>query len=220
MQINVLQHTPNEGPGAIALWAQQHQHQLYIYHPYQFGVLPTVTETEMLVILGGPQSVNDDLPWISAERRLIKELLQRNVPIFGVCFGAQQLAKVFGSQITLAPVKEVGWAPVYLQDKALVQLPEKMTVLHWHQETFSLPVGAQRLFTSDLVLEQGFWCQQNVIGLQFHLETLASNVREIVINDGQYTQGSQLAQTPQMILAQPIPAENQQVLFQLLDLIN
>ncbi len=30
MRINVLQHTPNEGPGAIALWAQQHQHQLYI----------------------------------------------------------------------------------------------------------------------------------------------------------------------------------------------
>ncbi|ATO56152.1 GMP synthase [Loigolactobacillus coryniformis subsp. coryniformis] len=220
MRINVLQHTPNEGPGAIALWAQQHQHQLYIYHPYQFGILPTVTETEMLVILGGPQSVNDDLPWISAERRLIKELLQRNVPIFGVCFGAQQLAKVFGSQITMAPVKEVGWAPVYLQDKALAQLPEKMTVLHWHQETFSLPVGAQRLFASDLVPEQGFRYQQNVIGLQFHLETLASNVREIVLNDGQYTQGSQLAQTPQMILAQPIPAENQQVLFQLLDLIN
>lgn len=46
MRINVLQHTPNEGPGAILSWAAAHEHQVFIYHPYQFGQLPMAAETE------------------------------------------------------------------------------------------------------------------------------------------------------------------------------
>lgn len=75
MRINVLQHTPNEGPGVISEWAHQRGHEIYVYHPAQFNKLPTADETDMLVILGGPMSPNDDLPWIAKERQLIKELL-------------------------------------------------------------------------------------------------------------------------------------------------
>ena len=71
MRINVLQHTPNEGPGAIAEWADRNNHEMYIYHPYQFGNLPTVDQTDFLVILGGPMSPNDDLPWIKREQDLL-----------------------------------------------------------------------------------------------------------------------------------------------------
>ncbi|MFD0896533.1 type 1 glutamine amidotransferase [Loigolactobacillus binensis] len=219
MRINVLQHTSNEGPGAIRIWAHRRQHQLYIYHPDQFGILPSAATTDMLVLLGGPQSVNDNLPWIAAERRLLQQLLARQVPIFGVCFGAQQISKALGGEIKSAATKEVGWAPIYLQ-ATMLSLPAKLTVLHWHQETFTLPQNAQRLFASRLFANQGFIYQQNVVGLQFHLETLAENVREIVVNDGQYTVGSALNQTPQAILDFPVPAENQRVLFQLLDRIS
>ncbi|MCO6530065.1 type 1 glutamine amidotransferase, partial [Lactobacillus sp.] len=107
MIINVLQHTPNEGPGSIEAWAKQHHHDFYVYHPYQFGILPTAQQTDFLVILGGPMSPNDDLPWIAQERQLIKELLDKDVPILGVCYGAQQIAKTLGCQIKKAPVKEV-----------------------------------------------------------------------------------------------------------------
>ncbi|MGL6207853.1 MAG: type 1 glutamine amidotransferase, partial [Lactobacillus panisapium] len=71
MIVNVLQHTPNEGPGSIQKWAHLHHHEFYVYHPYQFGILPTAEETDFLVILGGPMSPNDDLPWIKQERQLI-----------------------------------------------------------------------------------------------------------------------------------------------------
>jgi GMP synthase - Glutamine amidotransferase domain len=81
MRINVLQHTPNEGPGSIASWAFSRGHEFFVYHPYFFdGVLPKASETDLLIILGGPMSPNDELPWISKERELIKELLKTNKP--------------------------------------------------------------------------------------------------------------------------------------------
>lgn len=89
MRINVLQHTPNEGPGSIQRWSQLHHHEMYIYHPYRFGHLPSADETDMLVILGGPMSPNDDLPWIKEERKLVNQLLAEDKPIFGACYGAQ-----------------------------------------------------------------------------------------------------------------------------------
>lgn len=70
MRINVLQHTPNEGPGSIQEWSKQHGHEMYIYHPYQFnGVLPSADETDMLIILGGPMSPNDDIDWMYIDQR-------------------------------------------------------------------------------------------------------------------------------------------------------
>lgn len=218
MRINVLQHTPNEGPGAIKAWSQAHGHQMYVYHPYQFnGVLPSAAETDLLIILGGPMSPNDDLPWIKQERQLIRQLLDRNVPMFGTCYGAQQIAKVLGAPVTAAPAKEVGWAPVYLQSHVIPQLPEQLTALHWHQEMFGIPDGAELLFSSDLVRNQGFVFGHEAIGLQFHFEPEADDVREIVVNDGQYAADSALHQTPVDILAAPVPAENRQVMFRLLD---
>lgn len=219
MRINVLQHTPNEGPGAIKTWAHAHKHPLYTYHPAQFGVLPSATETDLLVILGGPMSPNDDLPWIATERQLITDLLAQHKPIFGACFGAQQIAKVLGAPVTTAPAKEVGWAPVYRQATTIPNLPATLTVLHWHGDMFGIPADAQKLFASKLVPNQGFIYRQNVVGLQFHVEPLADNLREIVINDGAYALDSALQQTPQSILSHGVPVENQQVTFQILDFI-
>lgn len=218
MRVNILQHTPNEGPGAIKTWAQAHNHEVYTYHPYQFDKLPTAAETDLLIILGGPMSPNDDLDWIIAERLLIKTLMTQNKPIFGACFGAQQIVKSLGYQITKGP-KEVGWAPVYLQSDKITGLPKQLMALHWHEETFEIPEGADLLFSSDLLVNQGFVIGQRIIGLQFHFEPQADDVREIVVNDGAYTKDNLLQQTPAMILKTPVPKENQQVMFQLLDYI-
>ena len=220
MRINVLQHTPNEGPGAIQAWADEREHEFYVYHPYQFGSLPTAEKTDLLVILGGPMSPNDDLPWIKQERALIKQLLAQHKPIFGACYGAQQIAKTLGYQIGKAPHKEVGWAPVYRQSTAVPGIPEKLDALHWHEEMFEVPYEAQLLFSSDLVKNQGFLLGDNVIGLQFHFEPLADNVREMAVNDDQYPlEHNDLHQTPQEIIDHGVPAENKRVMFSLLDFI-
>lgn len=219
MRINVLQHTPNEGPGMIADWAHAHGHTMYVYHPYQFGVLPTADETEMLVILGGPMSPNDDLPWIKQERRLIQQLLDRNVPLFGACYGAQQIVKTLGYPVTKAPAKEVGWAPVYRQSTVIPGIPTSLSVLHWHEEMFAVPDEATLLFSSDRVANQGFVFNHRIVGLQFHFEPAADNIREMVVNDGRYIAGSALKQTTAEILQTPVPSQNQQVLNTILDYI-
>ncbi|WP_313540831.1 type 1 glutamine amidotransferase, partial [Enterococcus sp.] len=210
------------GPGAIMDWAKTYGHEVFIYHPYHFnGVLPLADETDFLVILGGPMSPNDPLPWISEERSLILALIKQNKPIFGACYGAQQIVKALGYAVTKAPHKEVGWAPVYLESSVIPQLPDQMTVLHWHEEMFEIPNDAQRLFRSDLVANQGFILNQRIIGLQFHFEPLVENVREMVINDGAYAADSKnaLQQDPAAILMQEVPAENKRILYRLLDFI-
>ncbi|MQS43891.1 type 1 glutamine amidotransferase [Companilactobacillus mishanensis] len=220
MRINVLQHTPNEGPGSIQLWSQQHGHEMYIYHPYQFGgVLPTAEETDMLVILGGPMSPNDDLDWVKQERKLIAEMLKQNKPMFGACYGAQQISKTLGYPVSKAPAKEVGWAPIYLKSEAVSGIPKKLTALHWHEEMFEVPDEAELLFSSDLVKNQGFVLNHKIVGLQFHFEPMPDNVREMVVNDFPYIEGSKLNQTAQDILDYPVPGENQEVMFRILDYI-
>lgn len=220
MRINVLQHTPNEGPGTIQEWSRDHGHEMYIYHPYQFGNLPTADETDMLIILGGPMSPNDDLTWIKQERVLIQQLLEAHKPIFGACYGAQQIAKTLGYAIKKAPHKEVGWAPVYLKSDIIPNIPEKLTALHWHEEMFEVPEQADLLFSSDLVKNQGFVMNGNVIGLQFHFEPTADNVREIAVNDDQYPlDHNDLNQTGNEIIQHGVPAENKRVMYRLLDFI-
>jgi len=217
MRVNVLQHTPNEGPGMITDWIHAHGHTMYVYHPYQFGQLPTADETDMLVILGGPMSPNDDLPWIKQERVLIQQLLDRDTPMFGACYGAQQITKTLGYPVTKAPAKEVGWAPVYRQSTIISDLQAELNVLHWHEEMFAIPAAATLLFSSAAVKNHGFVMNHRVAGLQFHFEPQADNVREMVVNDGAYVAGSVLKQSATEIMQTPVPEENRQALFAILD---
>lgn len=220
MKINVLQHTPNEGPGSIEKWANEHNAEFYVYHPATFGKLPTADETDMLVILGGPMSPNDDFPWIKQERELIKELAQEHKPMFCACFGAQQISMAFGGEVSDAKYKEVGWAPVYLKNHEIPGIPDKLTALHWHQQMFSIPEGGKLLFSSDLLENQGFLLGDNIVGLQFHFEPMEDNLREIAINDSSYPDDNNaLKQNASEIIAHGVPAENKDVMFTILDYI-
>ncbi|MCT4486826.1 type 1 glutamine amidotransferase [Levilactobacillus parabrevis] len=219
MRVNILQHTPEEGPGAIRIWAHARGHQVYVYHPAQHGKLPSAAETDLLVVLGGPISPNDDAPWIAAERYLMREVMVAHKPIFGACFGAQQIAKLLGATVSPAPVKEVGWAPVTRQADVIPGLPAQLKVLHWHQDMFALPDGATRLFASEQIQNQGLVVNDNVVGLQFHLEVTEDNVHAMVVNDGDYVADSVLHQTVQSIETTPVPDENRAAMFQILDYI-
>lgn len=222
MRINILQHTPNEGPGSIASWALSRGHDFVVYHPYFFeGVLPKASETDLLVILGGPMSPNDDLPWIKTERILIRELIEAGKPIFGACYGAQQVAKTLGAKIMKSPYKEVGWAEVTRQVNIIPNMPEKIPVLHWHEEMFEIPDKGQLLFSSHLVKNQGYLYKNNVVGLQFHLEPRQSDVNEVVINDFSYSlKNNALKQSSQDILNQIVPLTNQDAMYSILDFIS
>lgn len=161
MRINVLQHTPNEGPGAIADWAHQHGHELYIYHPATMGTkLPKAANTDLLVLLGGPQSVEDHDDWILEERALIANMMEVGKPVLGICFGMQQIGKVMGAQIVKGR-KEAGWGMIERQDEVIPGLPIALTAFHWHQEQcyFELPLFAKlkpSIITSTLLNKQSW----------------------------------------------------------------
>lgn len=184
MHIEVLQHVSQEGPEAIATWAEIGGHDLHITHLYRGDALPDSRNCDLLVIMGGPMGVHDEdeYPWLADEKRYISEMLTRETHILGVCLGAQLLAGVLGGEVTPAPEKEIGWFPIQtLQHTSDVfeGFPDKLTVLHWHGDTFTLPTHAEWIAQSHACPMQAFDYRGQAVGLQFHLEMTPEGLEKI-----------------------------------------
>ena len=133
----------------------------------------------LVVILGAPESANDDLPYLKAEQELIKNSVGKNVPVLGICLGSQLIAKTFGAKVYPGPKKEIGFyndLQISNPSPFFDNFDNPFTVFHWHGDTFDLPVGAVRLVSSKDYLNQAFQ-YKSAIGLQFHME-----VNESMIN--------------------------------------
>lgn len=218
MKIAILQHVDFEGPAEIENWCRQTRTEYKIYRIFQGDTLPNAVETDFLVILGGPMSVLDDLPWLEQERQLIRTFISQGKPVFGVCLGGQQIAKALGAAIFQGEFREAGWLPIRTMKSTTVgDLPEELVVFHWHGEQFGLPEGAERLFVSAVCPNQGFVYNGNVIGLQFHFESTQESIECILQNDAAFLDGSAYTQTAAKIRKQPIPAGNRELLYRLLD---
>lgn len=138
---------------------------------------------DLLVLLGGPLSVNDtaDYPFLVPELQLIKQHIQQGKPVLGLCLGAQLIARAYDCRVYPMERKEVGWSPLEAtaagQQHALRHLTLKgLEVLHFHGETFELPQGAELLASTPLCAHQAFSVGPRVLGLQFHPEVTASGL--------------------------------------------
>ncbi|MGD2106271.1 MAG: type 1 glutamine amidotransferase [Nitrosopumilaceae archaeon] len=129
-------------------------------------------EYSMVIILGAPESANDDFLYLQKEQELIKKNVEKETPLLGICLGSQLIAKTFGGQVYSGPKKEIGFY------KDLVAEPNSnlfsgfenpFTVFHWHGDTFDLPDGAIRLVHSEIYPNQAFQ-YKSAVGLQFHME--------------------------------------------------
>ena len=133
----------------------------------------------LAVILGAPESANDDLPYLREEQKLIKNYVAENIPVLGICLGSQLIAKTFGAKVFSGPRKEIGfYDDLKISDDSsfFSGFRNPFTVFHWHGDTFDLPKDAIRLASSEHYLNQAFQ-YKSAIGLQFHLE-----VNEEMIN--------------------------------------
>jgi GMP synthase-like glutamine amidotransferase len=180
----VLQHVPHEGPGALAAAIRETGADAHVVRVDNGDEVPlpgAVGVIAGLVVMGGPMGVYDDLPWLEAERTLIRAAFEAGRPVLGVCLGAQQLAAALGAEVVTGPepecgVGEVHLTPAALSDPVFGAAPTPLPCVHWHRDTFSLPEGAVRLAGNEAYENQAFRVGARAYGLQFHVEVTGSLV--------------------------------------------
>ena len=206
MHAVILQHHPIEGPGSLAPWLAVHAASTQIVHLYAGEDCPNPETVDLLLILGGPMSVNDEgeFSWLRAEKAFIRQVIDRHRPVLGICLGSQLIASVLGAKVRANPEKEIGWLPIegIANAGAPISLPTT-TVFHWHGETFDLPVGAILLARSQACAHQAFLYREKVLALQFHLETTPELVRDFVATGQDELVSAPYIQSPQAILEAP-----------------
>jgi GMP synthase (glutamine-hydrolysing) len=173
-KILAIRHVPFEHLGLIADSLTAHGIE-YEYADLHAGDQPDIRSADGLILMGGPMSANDDLPYLRRELDLIGEAASEGLPILGVCLGSQLIAKALGARVYRNPVKEIGWYKVdwteaAARDSLHHDLSGSETVFQWHGETFDLPPGAELLATSDACRHQAYRVGSNIYGLQYHLE--------------------------------------------------
>ncbi|HSE83825.1 MAG TPA: gamma-glutamyl-gamma-aminobutyrate hydrolase family protein [Thermodesulfobacteriota bacterium] len=186
MRVLVLRHVPHEHLGTLesALRAADLGFRyLDLFENYSPSTL--LESYDGLVILGGPMNVyeTDKYPFLEMEDRLIKETIERQMPVLGICLGAQLIAKALGAGVTKNREKEIGWYPLKISEEArgdelFKYLNKEETVFQWHGDTFEIPKGAVHLAESPLCKNQAFRFGSNVYALQFHIEVTPQMISE------------------------------------------
>ena len=205
MRVYVLQHVPFEELGNIQPWLTQQNAEVHYCRLYANDPLPDVNETDLLIVLGGPMSVNDEshYPWLVAEKAFLAQAIAAEKPIVGICLGAQLIASCQGARIYSNYAKEIGWFDITAVAASgdVLPLPASMHVFHWHGETFELPANAVLLASSAACNNQIFQLGKRVIGLQCHLETMEENARSMVLHCADELTGGSFIQDANVILS-------------------
>ena len=179
--VAILRHFPIEGPGYFATFLDHHA------IPWQLikidageSVPADAGQFGGLVFMGGPMSVNDDLPWIRNELSLIRQAVTNNIPVLGHCLGGQLMAKAMGGVVSKSPVKEIGWGEASTANNQSAREwfgnLSKCEVFHWHGEIFTLPDNATLLLSSPWCKNQAFALDKH-LGLQCHVEMTEEMVK-------------------------------------------
>jgi len=182
MRAVCLKHVPFEGPGAFATALAARGVSLERYLVPQDG-LPK-DAGDLLIVMGGPMSVNDSDPWIAEETVFIRSALQAGTPVIGVCLGSQFMAKSLGATVRPGKALEIGITPVTLtaeakQDPVFSMLSESFEVFEWHGEVFDLPKDCVSLAGSDIAPLQAFRYGARAYGLLFHLEMEENGIKSL-----------------------------------------
>lgn len=178
--IAIFRHSAGEGPGYFATFLDAHDIPWQLIRIDAGDAPPTtLADYSGLCFMGGPMSVNDNLPWLPPVFDLIRGAVAANVPVIGHCLGGQLISKALGGTISKNPVKELGWGAVETTDAAVREWLgdlERFEAFHWHGETFSLPAGATRILRSAWCENQAFVMGPH-LAMQCHVEMTEAMIR-------------------------------------------
>jgi GMP synthase-like glutamine amidotransferase len=180
--VAIFRHAPTEGPGYLAHFLDSKEIPWHLICIDAGDKLPTLSsEFSGLVFMGGPMSVNDDLPWIPSVLALIQHAVDADIPVLGHCLGGQLMSKALGGTVGRNPIKEIGWGEVFVANNAEAWHwfgdTKSFQGFHWHGETFTIPNGATRILSSAYCDNQAFALGKH-IGFQCHIEMTESMIRE------------------------------------------
>jgi GMP synthase (glutamine-hydrolysing) len=138
-----------------------------------------VQEADLLLVMGGPIGVCDapEYPYLTAEIDLIRDRLRLGRAVLGICLGSQLMAAALGAKVYPGTAGvELGWGPIALTEQgrehALAHIAgQSAPVLHWHGDTFDLPLGTTLLASTGQYRNQAFSFGRHGLALQFHVET-------------------------------------------------
>jgi GMP synthase-like glutamine amidotransferase len=179
--VAIFRHSPAEGPGYFATYLETRSIGWKLVKiDAGEAVSAAPGEFSGLVFMGGPMSVNDDLPWIPGVLQLIRAATERQVPVLGHCLGAQLMSKALGGTVGANPHKEIGWGRVDVADNEQARAwfgdTRGFLSFHWHGESFSIPPGGVRVASSPHCDNQAFVLDRH-LGLQFHVEMTPEMIR-------------------------------------------
>ena len=186
MAVLILKNIAAEGPGTIEDFLVEKDISFSIVELGSGEIPPSLEHYNTLVVMGGPMGVYEleRYPHLVMESRIIREAINRDMKVLGICLGSQIIAHCLGAEVYPGSKKEIGWYHVELTGDGLRDPIMRMLathpqvgdfwrsfkVFHWHGDTFDLPLGAVLLASSELYKNQAFRYGDNVYGFQFHLE--------------------------------------------------
>jgi len=224
MKIHYLQHVDFETPDTLLDWAEERGHGLSATRLFAGERLPGLQDIDLLVIMGGPMSVNDEnqYPWLAGEKSFIREAVEQGCRVLGICLGAQLLASALGAKVNANPQKEIGWFPVSLtpegkQSRVFYGFEPVFTTFQWHGDTFDLPQGTTLLATGEVCANQAFQFGEHAFGLQFHMEVSQKGVKGLIEHGGDELVSAPFIQTAEQMLQSGEYEENRENLFRFMD---
>lgn len=185
-RVHYIQHVPYEGIGYIDEWIKENGCELSVTKMYEEHIFPDLETFDLLVIMGGPMGAYDEdiYPWLKGEKEFIRQTIDADKAVLGICLGSQLIANILGAKVYFAKEKEIGWWPVTFTDSAAQELfgssELSPVVFQWHGDTFDLPENTKLLASSDVCPNQAFLYKENVLALQFHFEATEESCNDII----------------------------------------
>lgn len=183
--IYAIQHLAFEDLGTLEDTFYELGYRVRYFEAGVDNLKPALEFEGLTIILGGPIGVyeTEDYPFLNDEIKYLEQRIAKNLPTIGICLGAQLIAHALGAKVYPGHQKEIGWSKLRLsliKNNPLLPLANH-EVLHWHGDSFDLPVTAELLASSSIYTNQAFRVGQNILALQFHLEVAAEYMEKWLI---------------------------------------
>lgn len=214
MRALVIQHGEDGPGGHVSDWLAAHDARVEVFRIDVDGGDRDPGAYELIVSLGSERAAYDDtVPWVPRELRILAAAADADVPVLGICFGSQLLARALGGEAMRAEKAEIGWVPIETLEPSLVG---EGPWLQWHHDTFTLP-SAAKLLAESPAGPQAYTAGRS-LGVQFHPEVTAEIVASWVSQDGDALRREGLDPARLLAETRERDAENRARALRLMDL--